>query len=343
MGRRANGRVLAALAALALLGAGCTAGSEQAAFTSSPSTTPPAPSSEASASADPDRQLVFAVVTNGAPTDPFWEVVKSGAEDAGAVNDAQIDYQSDPDPSAQARLVDAAVSAAVDGLIVSMPDPDTLSEPMMRAGEAGIPVITINEGAERSAEFGALTHVGQSDLDAGRGAGQRLRDAGVTTLLCVIQESGDQTLEQRCQGAAEGFGGTDTSVINLPVNGGNLSAAETTIVSELTAEPRIDGVLTLSAAVASAAAAALENTGSAAALATFESGTDVQQAIRDGQILFAVDQQEYLQGYLPVVFLGLFVRTGTIAGAGQPVPTGPRYVTRDNVDTVMDLSMTGTR
>lgn len=340
MGRRVNGRVLAALSTIALLGSGCTAGSEQAA-PASPSTSP-APSSEAP-QANPDRQLVFAVVTNGAPTDPFWEVVKSGAEDAGAVNDAQIDYQSDPDASAQARLIDAAVSASVDGLIVSMPDPDALSEPMARAGEAGIPVITINEGAERSAEFGALTHVGQSDFDAGRGAGQRLRDAGVNTLLCVIQDSGDQTLEQRCQGAAEGFGGPDTSVINLAVNGGNLTAAETTIVSELTAEPRIDGVLTLSAAVASAAAAALENTGSAATLATFEAGTDVAQAIRDGQILFAVDQQEYLQGYLPVVFLALFARTGTIAGAGQPVATGPRYVTQDNVDTVMDLFMTGSR
>lgn len=340
MRRRAGGRALAALVALALGGAGCTAGSEPA-VVPRPSTTAPAPPSEPIESADPDRQLVFAVVTNGAATDPFWEVVKSGAEDAGQRNDAQIDYQSASDPSAQARLVDAAVSADVDGLIVSMPDPDTLSEPMARAGAAGVPVITINEGAERSAEFGALTHVGQSDLQAGRGAGQRLRDAGVTTLLCVIQDSGEQALEQRCQGAAEGFGGTDTAVINLPVDGGNLGVAATTIASELTAEPRIDGVLTLSAAVAAAAGAALEDTGSAAALATFELDADIQQAIRGGQILFAVDQQEYLQGYLPVVFLGLFLRTGTIAGAGQPVPTGPRYVTLDNVDTVVNLSVTG--
>lgn len=341
MSRTRSWLVVGAAAALSV--SGCTAGSRSAEIPVETLTAPESASATPASDGDPDRRLTFAVVTHGTVGDPFWDGVKTGAEDAGAVTDAEIDYQSDPDASAQARLVDAAVSAAVDGLIVSMPDPDALSEPMARASEAGIPVITINEGAERSAEFGALTHVGQSDVDAGRGAGQRLRDAGVTTLLCVIQDSGDQTLEQRCQGAAEGFGGTDTSVINLAVNGGNLTAAETTIVSELTAEPRIDGVLTLSAAVASAAAAALENTGSAATLATFEAGTDVQQAIRDGQILFAVDQQEYLQGYLPVVFLGLFVRTGTIAGAGQPVPTGPRYVTRDNVDTVMDLFMTGSR
>lgn len=345
MRRRAGQMAMASLLACTVLG-GCTAGSEASdPLGRSTSSSPSTESSVPTAGQDPDGPPVFAVVTHGAETDPFWGLVKTGAEDAGDVNDVAIDYQSDPEPAGQARLVDAAVVAGVDGLIVSMPDPDALREPIARATQAGIPVVTINAGAESSAEFGALTHVGQSDLDAGRGAGQRLQEAGVTTLLCVVQDSGDPTQEERCQGAADGFGSTDLAptVLNLQVNGGNLSQAETTIATELATEPQIDGILTLNASVAMAATAAVRNTDSPATVATFELDPDVQEAIRDGEILFAVDQQEYLQGYLPVVILAVYLRTGTITGTGQLVPTGPRYVTADNVDTIVNLSATRTR
>ncbi len=340
--RAAVTRAVVAALTLSLGLTGCTAGSRtDVTLTTQPQTGPTSPTVEP----DRDRRLQIAVVTNGAPGDPFWDVVQTGADEAGTANDADVDYQSDPDPGGQAQLIDAAISSDVDGLVVSLGDPDALRESVLRATAAGVPVVTINSGADRSAEFGALTHVGQSDLGAGQGAGERLREAGVTTLLCVIPQSGDPTLEERCRGAAEGFGteGVDGAVISLPVNGATLTEAETTIATELQTTPAIDGILTLNAPLASAASQAVQTAGSQATIATFELDPDVVQAIRDGDLLFAVDQQQYLQGYLPVVFLALYARTGTIAGAGQPVPTGPEYITRDNVDTVGNLAMTGTR
>lgn len=346
MGRRAWP---ALAAAVALILSGCTAGSrseagtdplvETLSATESPTTTP---------LGDPDRMLTFAVVTHGTSGDSFWDLVKTGAEDAGAAENVEIDYQADPEAGGQAQLVDAATSGQVDGLIVSLPDPDALQESIARAEAAGIPVVTINAGEERSAEFGALTHVGQSAASVGEGAGARLREAGVTKLLCVIHEGGNVGLEHRCQGAALGLGGgssggTDDVMRTMRVNAGNIAVAETTIASELRTDPEIDGVLTLSPAVADAAAAAIEAAGSAATLATFDLNADVLQDIRDGRILFAVDQQQYLQGYLPVVFLALYARNGSVVGDGQPVPTGPRYVTVENVDSVEDLASNGTR
>jgi len=338
----------ALVAAAALIVSGCTAGSRSTANTESaveslsmPESATATPPSEG----DPDRRLTFAVVTHGTAGDPFWDVVKTGAEDAGEASNAEIDYLSDPEPGSQAQLIASATSSGVDGLIVSMADPDALQESIASAIAAGIPVVTINAGEERSAEFGALTHVGQSAASAGEGAGNRLRDAGVTTLLCVIHEAGNVALEERCQGAARGVGGAEQGedVRTLQVNASNIVETETTIASELQADPEIDGVLTLNPAVAVAAATAIDTSGSSATLATFEFNADVLQAIRDGQLLFAVDPQQYLQGYLPVVFLALYARNGNVVGGGQAVPTGPRYITQDNVDIVEDPASIGTR
>lgn len=348
MRRRGIWPALVVTAALTV--ASCTAGSRSDASTQAAVDTPSAAESATAtppSDGDPDRMLTFAVVTHATAGDPFWDVVKSGAEDAGEANNAEIDYQASPEPGSQAKLIDAATSSQVDGLIVSMADPDALQESIAGAVEAGIPVITINAGEERSGEFGALTHVGQSEASAGEGAGTRLRGAGVTKLLCVIHEAGNLALEERCRGAARGFGGDagqqNDAVRNLQVNASNIAETETTIASELQADPEIDGILTLNSAVAAAAGAAIQTSGSSATLATFELDADVLQEVRAGQILFAVDQQQYLQGYLPVVFLALYARNGNVVGGGQPVPTGPRYITRENVDTVDDLASNGTR
>jgi simple sugar transport system substrate-binding protein len=66
-------------------------------------------------------------------------------------------------------------------------------------------------------------------------------------------------------------------------------------------------------------------------------------AIKDGSIAFAVDQQQYLQGYLPVVFLTLNKTNANTVGGGQPVLTGPGYVEKDNAATVEKLAEEGTR
>ncbi|MGH9053643.1 MAG: sugar ABC transporter substrate-binding protein, partial [Acidimicrobiia bacterium] len=70
---------------------------------------------------------------------------------------------------------------------------------------------------------------------------------------------------------------------------------------------------------------------------------DVLQGVKDGTILFAIDQQQYLQGYLPIVFLVLFNENLNTVGGGQPVLTGPGFVTAENADQVIELSGAGTR
>jgi simple sugar transport system substrate-binding protein len=282
----------------------------------------------------------FAVITHGAAGDAFWDVVKKGAEQAGSDLGISVSYQSSGDAGQQADLINAAVADKVGGLVVSMANPDALADPIRKAVAAGVPVVTINSGQDKSAEFGALAHVGQDETVAGQGAGSRLAGEGVKKLLCVVHEAGNIGLEQRCTGAKETLGGT---VENLQVDINNVAEAQNTIGSKLQQDSSIDGVLTLNPAVAMAAVDAVTSSGSSAKVATFDLSGDVVDAIGAGKISFAVDQQQYEQGYLPVVMLHLYVTNANTVGGGKPVLTGPGFVTKDNAAKVKDLAAKGTR
>jgi simple sugar transport system substrate-binding protein len=284
--------------------------------------------------------LSFSVITHGSAGDAFWDVVQNGAEAAGEDLGISVDYQSDGDPQRQAQLIDAAVNQDVDGIVVSMANPDAIQDSVEAAVAAGIPVVTINSGGDRSAEFGAIGHVGQDERIAGQGAGAQLKDDGATGILCVIHEAGNIGLDERCSGASQGFGG-DFTVIQVDIN--DLQGAQSTITSQLQSSPNLDAVLTLNSAVAAVAVAAAGDAGSEAQVATFDLNADVITGIQDGDITFAVDQQQYEQGYLPVVMLKLFAENRNTVGGGQPVLTGPGIVDADNVDEIADLASAGTR
>lgn len=288
----------------------------------------------------PDGDLTIAVVTHGSAGDAFWTVVKNGAEQAGKDLGVTVKYQSSGDPATQSQYIDAAVNQKVDGLVVSMANPDALEASVRGAVRAGIPVITINSGQDKSAAFGALTHVGQDEETAGKGAGEKLKAAGVKKLLCVIHEAGNLGLEQRCKGAGEGLGG---ETVNLQVDIGDVTAAAASIRARLQSDKSIDGVLTLNQELAVPAAQAAEQAGSSAKIATFDLADDVIQAIQAGTVLFAVDQQQYLQGYLPVQMLYLYATNLNTVGGGLPVLTGPGFVTKDNAAQVAVLAKQGTR
>jgi simple sugar transport system substrate-binding protein len=285
--------------------------------------------------------LNIAVITHGSG-DSFWAVAKRGAEQAGKDLGIQVQYsESANDPQKQAQLIDAAVTDKVDGIAVSAPNPDALKEPLKKAADAGIPIITLNSGQSESAELGAITHVGQDETIAGEAAGSRLAEGGAQKLLCVIHEQGNIGLNQRCDGAKQGFGG---QVENLQVKGvEDISTTLTEIQSKLESDDSIDAVLTLNPDIAVAGRDAVQGSGSEAKLATFDLSGDVVTAIEDGEIEFAVDQQQYLQGYLPVVFLKLFNDNANTVGGGQPVLTGPGFVDKGNASTVKQLAEEGTR
>jgi simple sugar transport system substrate-binding protein len=287
------------------------------------------------------RDLTIAVITHG-EGDTFWSVAKKGAEQAGKDMGVTVKYsESANDPQKHAQLIDSAVTEKVDGIATSVPNTDALRDPLKKASDAGIPIITLNSGQSDSASLGAITHVGQDEGVAGEAAGKRLAESASGKLLCVVHEQGNSGLEERCAGAKQGFGG---EVENVQVKGvSDIATSTTELQSKLQSDKDVTAVLTLNPDIAVAARDAVQGASSDAKLATFDLSGDVVKAIKAGEIEFAVDQQQYLQGYLPVVFLTLFNTNANTVGGGLPVLTGPGFVDKSNADTVEQLATEGTR
>lgn len=286
------------------------------------------------------QDVTIAVVTHGAPDDAFWSVVKAGSDRAADDLGIDVEYNSDEDVTAQAELIDQAVADEVDGIVVSMANPDGLKDSVGAAVDAGIPVITINSGVDQFAEFGAITHIGQSEDVAGEAAGTKFKELGATKLLCVIHEAGNIGLEQRCAGAEKTFGGT---VERLQVDGADTAKAKETISAALQADDSIDAVLALNGQVALGSTQAVADIGTQTVTGTFDLSSDVIAEIQDGTVAFAIDQQPYVQGYLGVQFLYLKAINGNDVGGGQPVNSGPALVTEENADQVAEFTEQGTR
>ncbi len=286
------------------------------------------------------KEYTYALITHGTPGNAFWDRIKSGGEQAASDLGVKVKYSSDPDPDKQSQLIDAAVASKVDGILVTMANPDGVEASVKKAVAAGVPVITVNAGLEDSKAFGAITHIGQSESLAGEAAGERLNESGAKNAICVIHEGGNVGLEARCKGLADKIG---AKIENLQVDGTDDNAVAATITSKLQADPSIDTVVTLGAQYAIDAVAGVEAAGSKAKVSTFDLDADVLNAIKDGKIEFAVDQQPYVQSYLGVVGLYLKSINGNDIGGGQPVYSGPAFVTKENADAVLKFAENGTR
>lgn len=283
-------------------------------------------------------------VTHGQASDPFWSIVKNGITKAGVDQGISVDYRAPEtfDMVQMSQLIDAAVNQEPDGIIISNPDPDALGPSIERAVAAGIPVISMNSGISAAEGLGIALHVGQDELPAGRIVGTKLAELGATHVLCVIQEVGNVALDQRCQGVTEGMEGTGKVTI-LPTMT-DPAEVESKIRAALSSDDTLDAVIGLSASiVGEPAVSAVQGLGMQddVIVASYDLSANFLQHLVDGKAAFAVDQQPYLQGYLPTTFLAQHALYGVMP-AGN-VPSGPSFVTQDTAQQVIDLSAQGLR
>jgi simple sugar transport system substrate-binding protein len=340
--KRVLGRLLVVVLALgALVAVGCGSGSSDNKSNTSSGGGSTAPTGSQQVELTQGSGLTFAMVTHS-DEGSFWSVVKKGAQQAAKDEGVKLIWSpSNNDPQKQAQLIDAAISQKVDGLAVSVPNADAIKGSLAKAKAAGIPIITLNSGADDFKALGAITHVGQTEAIAGKAAGEKFKAAGAKKVLCVIHEQNNIGLQQRCDGVKQGFGGT---VTNLQVKGtADIATTQTEIRSKLQADKSYDAVIALNPDIAVAAATAIKGASSDAKLATFDLSPDVIKDIKAGTVQFAVDQQQYLQGYLPIVFLKLYKTNANTVGGGLPVLTGPGFVDKTNAATVEKLAGEGTR
>jgi simple sugar transport system substrate-binding protein len=291
------------------------------------------------------RDFRFVVVSHGQASDPFWSVaangVDAGAEDMGVT----VEYQAPGtfDMVEMSQIIDAAVASQPDGLVVTIPDADALGDSIRAAVAAGIPVISMNSGSDDFADLGVLVHVGQTEYEAGLIAGQQFAAEGVGSAICINQEVGNTALDDRCQGFEDGLG---VEVDVIPVDLADPTGTQETVAGALQANP-VEGILTLGPTGATPTLAALTDSGQlgSIAFATFDMSPEVLEAIDAGDMLFAIDQAQYLQGYLPIVLLTQYLETGALplGSVTRVLLTGPQIVKADTAASVIEYSAEGLR
>jgi len=345
---------LSAVAAFTLVAAACTSDDDDAADdteapeateateeTTGGGTETTAAATEDTVDATQGGDFQFHVITHG-DDGVFWAVVQAAVEQAAADLGIDVNYfGSTNDAQAQSQAIEAAIAEGSDGIAISLADPEGVSAAAAAVTEAGIPLYTLNSGLNNWQELGATTHVGQDEIVAGQGAGERFNELGVTTILCGRQEQTNIALEERCEGLAETFEGEVISeFVGLDADP---TEQENQISALLQANPEIDAFMGTGPNLPLRAIAAAESAGSELAIAGFDISPDLLPAIGDGSVAFTVDQQQYLQGYLSVVFMYLQATNLNTVGGGLPVLTGPGFVDADNVEGVSALVDAGTR
>ncbi len=286
--------------------------------------------------------LTFHMITHS-DDGPFWSVVKRGME--AACEDVGVQcvwLGSNNDPGVQVSLIEQAIAEGSSGIASALASPDQLVGPLQAAVAAGIPVVTLNSGLNNWQEIGALTHVGQDEIIAGQEAGKRFNDLGATKVLCGRQEESNVALEERCNGVAETFSGEVVSqFVGLDAD---QTEQENQIAAAIAADPDLDAFIGTGPVIAMSGLAAVQGSGREfVGIGGFDMTPELLAAIDAGDISFTVDQQQYLQGYLPIILLFLNVTNANQAGGGQPVLSGPGFVDQSNAAQVSELVNAGTR
>ena len=238
-----------------------------------------------------------------------------------------------------AALIQNAVDSQVDGIATTLVTPQALAGSVKAAKDAGIPVVGLNAGIEEYKDLGADMYFGSDETVAGEAAGERLAAEGAKHPLCVIHQAGSVSLEARCAGVRAGVPATE----NIQVNGSDDAAVVSTLQAKLAQDPAIDYIVSLGAPIALDAIKAIDASGSAAKLVTFDLNQETAQAVKDGTLEFSIDQQPYMQGFMAVTSLYLNIKNGNDLGGGEAVLTGPSFVDGENIDQILPFVQNGTR
>ncbi len=281
----------------------------------------------------------YILISHAPDSDSWWNTIKNGIALAAEQMDVDVEYRNPPtgDLADMARIIEQATAAGPNGIITTLADYDVLKGPIQTAVDSGIDVIIMNTGTpEQASEIGALMYVGQPEYDAGLAAGQRAKSDGVGSFLCVNHYIVQPSSTDRCQGFADGLG---IELGEQMIDAGQDPAEiKNRVLAYLSANPDTEAVLALGPTSADPTILALEENGMAGDIyfGTFDLGGEIVKGIQSGVIEWGIDQQPFLQAYLPVVVLTNYHRYGVLPG--NNINSGPGFVTADGLEKIEEFA-----
>jgi simple sugar transport system substrate-binding protein len=332
--RMLTAAVAAALATLALVA--CGGGSTNDATTGGSTT------ESAIAGGSRGGSLRFIRVSYFATSDPTGAVIDSGQKQAAKDLNVDVKWRSPTSttvaPSEIKRLLENAIASKPDGIIFTDSVPDAFRPTIKSAVKAGIPVVFSNAGFGEAKVAGALSFVGNNETATGRLAGKRLGALGAKHALLATIPPGIPLADQRNNGFIEAFAGKVTPLRIKDFT--DPTAGRNAIEAALQKDSSIDAVLSVGTLLTPPMLAVQERLGSRAAemkWAAIDLNDLGARAVTDGRLDFVLDQQPYLQGYLPVLMLTQYLRLGLVPPV-ENVETGPVLVDETNVKKIAKLA-----
>jgi simple sugar transport system substrate-binding protein len=281
--------------------------------------------------------------------DPFWAILKRGAEQG--AKDACLDFKwtQDVNFSVQTTIerMETAIAEKPDMLVITATDAQAMRPTLERAKAAGIPVIAVNvaDPAPKLERLPYLIYIGADQYQIGvAGANEVLAKDKPKLAACFNAFPGHVGLELLCAGWADTFKKAGVKAEQIDAHG-SATDAEAALTAYLTKNPDLGAIFTVSDAEnnfgVALATLKKQNLIGKVDLVTFNASAAVIASIQAGETLAGIDQQGYLQGYLPAILTRLYLDAGLMPGAD--ILTGPGVVNKSNLDAVIAGAKAGLR
>jgi simple sugar transport system substrate-binding protein len=274
-------------------------------------------------------------------TNPFFTPTQYGAQDACALLNCEFQWTGSKD-SIVAEMVNAtntAISSKADGIALAVVDKNAFKAPVDQALSAGIPVVSYNaDGAKDDPGTNRLAYIGQGLYDSGFQLGQRAIASGLTSgdVAGFIATPGQLNIQPRIDGASDAIKQSGKPIKFTPIaTNADVTKGLSIIDAYAQGHPNLAGMLAVDAGSTQAVGQVVQkykmrDKGLKVA-GGFDLVPETLQAIKGGSLDYTIDQQPYLQGFLPVLYLYLYKLSGGLVFPSQ-TNTGLLFVTKDNVD-----------
>jgi simple sugar transport system substrate-binding protein len=271
---------------------------------------------------------------NHVTTNPFFQPTQYAIADACDLFGCAYQWTGSEtsNVSEMVNAMNGAITAGVDGIAVALVDADAFNEPTQRASDAGIPVISYNADTTGNAR---LAYVGQDLYESGVEMGKRIVElvpSGKVALF--IATPGSLNIQPRIDGAMDAIKSSGKPVQATEIaTGADLNGELSRIDSYYQGNQDVKGMFAVDAGSTAGVGQVMQKYG-LAAKGVHGGGYDLLEqtlnSVKAGDLDFTIDQEAYLQGFLPVSYLYLYRLSGTLLGPPM-TNTGLKFVTKDNV------------
>jgi simple sugar transport system substrate-binding protein len=295
---------------------------------------------------DGGRRPKIVFISSSGPGNPFYGPIIKGFEQAGKDLGVDVVFRGDQktnllaDAPETKRMLEDAITLQPDGLVVANFYPMALNDTIRSAVNSGIPVILTNGGFGEASRAGALAFVGSDEHLLGFVGGQLLRKAGAKKAMIVAPPPGFAVADLRVDGLRDGIAPSEMIKVEVPSETfGDATKLVNTMLVAIQKDPTIDAVFSIGSCCGPTIVTVREQLGDRARamhFGTIDLGGPVLTALKDGKIDFAIDQQQYLEGYIPVLLLAQYLRYD-LRPASELYLTGPGIVTKENAAKILAL------